>query len=68
MVKRICALVLAILLLAAGSSFADLKLKDSNPAQKMLKTYIENVNSFLSENGEMELNRVFDEQNTVVEL
>ena len=68
MVKRICALVLALLLLTAGNSLADLKLKDRNPAQKMLATYIANVNEFLAENGEFELNRIFDEQNTVVEL
>ncbi len=68
MVKRICALVLALLLLTAGNSLADLKLKDRNPAQKMLATYIANVNEFLAENGELELNRIFDEQNTVVEL
>lgn len=66
--KRVCALILAILLLTAGSSLADLKLKDKNPAQKMLATYIGNVNNFLLENGELELNRIFDEQNTVVEL
>lgn len=68
MVKRICALVLVLLLLTSGSSLADLKLKDKNPAQKMLSTYIGNVNDFLAENGEMELNRIFDETNTVVEL
>ena len=37
MVKRIAALLL-ILLLAAGCSLADLKLKDTTPAQKMLQT------------------------------
>ena len=67
MVKRIAALLL-VLILAAGSSLADLKLKDNTPAQKMLQTYIGNVNTFLAENGEMELNRIFDQQNTVVEL
>ena len=68
MVKRICALLLILLLLMTGSSFADLKLYDKTPAQKMLATYITNVNSFLEENGEAALNRVFDQQNTVVEL
>ena len=67
MVKRICAL-LVLFLITAGSSIADLKLRDNTPAQKMLTTYIANVNSFLAENGELELNRIFDEQNTVVEL
>ena len=67
MVKRIAALLL-VLILAAGSSLADLKLKDNTPAQKMLQTYIGNVNTFLAENGEMELNRIFDQQNTEAEL
>ena len=67
MVRRTCALFL-ILTLLAGNSFADLKLNNTTPAQKMLATYIANVNSYLAENGEMELNRIFDEQNTVVEL
>ena len=68
MVKRICALLAVLILLTTGSSLADLKLRDKTPAQKMLATYIENVNEFLAENGEMELNRIFDEQNSVVEL
>lgn len=67
MVKRIAALLLALLMLA-GSSFAELKLFDRTPAQKMLKTYIGNVNSFLAENGESEFNRIFDQQNTEVEI
>ena len=67
MVKRTGALLLAFLLLA-GYSLAELKLYNKTPAQKMLKTYIDNVNTFLSENGESELNRIFDQQNTEVEL
>lgn len=68
MVKRICALLAVFILLITGSSLADLKLRDKTPAQKMLATYIGNVNEFLADNGEMELNRIFDEQNSVVEL
>lgn len=68
MVKRICALLAVFILLMTGSSLADLKLRDKTPAQKMLATYIGNVNEFLADNGEMELNRIFDEQNSVVEL
>ena len=68
MVKRICALLLVLILLTAGSSLADLKLYDRTPAQKMLASYIAKVNEFLAENGEMEINRIFDQQNTVVEL
>ena len=68
MVKRICALLLVLFLLTAGSSLADLKLKEQTPAQKMLASYIAKVNEFLADNGEMELNRAFDQQNTVTEL
>ena len=69
MVKRLCALLLALLLtLAAGSTIAELKLWEDTPAQKALKTYIANVNSFLAENGEFELNHIFDQQDSVVEL
>ena len=67
MVKRICALLLA-LLLPAGSCLADLKLREKTPAQKSLKTYITNVNSFLAENGEEEINKIFDQLDSVVEL
>ena len=67
MVKRIAALLL-VLLLAVGSSLADLRLFEKTPAQKMLKTYIGNVNTFLAENGESELNRIFDQQNTELEI
>ena len=68
MVKRICVLLPVLFLLMTGNSIADLKLNQRTPAQKMLANYIANVNTFLAENGEMELNRVFDQQNTVVEL
>ena len=68
MVKRICALLLALLLLTAGSSLADLKLTGSTPAQKSLKTYLENVNAFLTESGEQEINHIFDQLDEVAEL
>ncbi|MBR2661019.1 MAG: hypothetical protein IKE15_06405 [Clostridia bacterium] len=68
MVKRICALFLALLLLTAGSSLADLKLDESTPALKSLKTYMENVNTFLAESGEQEINHIFDQLKTIVEL
>ncbi len=67
MVKRICALLLVLLMLA-GSSLADLELNSSTPAQKALKTYLDNVNAFLTENGEPEINHIFDQLKTVVEL
>ena len=68
MVKRICALLLALLLLMTGSSLADLKLSENTPAQKSLKTYLENVNAFLTESGEQEINHIFDQLKNVVEL
>ena len=67
MVKRICGLLLVLVLLT-GSSYAELKLLEKTPAQRMLKTYMSNVNGFLLENGEEEINKIFDQQNTVVEM
>ena len=69
MVKRIVLLLLVLtLIIPAGSSLAELKLRDTTPAQKMLKTYMENVNNFLLENGEMPINKIFDQANSVVEM
>lgn len=69
MVKRIALLLLAILLaLPAGGSLAELKLRDKTPAQKMLKTYMENVNAFLEESGELPINKIFDQANSIVEM
>ena len=67
MVKRICVLLL-VMILAAGSSLADLKWQETTPAQKALKTYITNVNGFLLENGEPEVNSIFEQLNDVAEL
>jgi len=67
MVRRIGAMLLAIVLLA-GSAAAELKWKDKTPGQKMLKAYIANVNDFLTEAGEMEINRIFEEYEKVAEL
>ena len=67
MVKRICGLLLALVLLT-GSSYADLKLKDKTPAQQALKAYMTDVNTFLLENGEQEINKIFDQLDSVVEL
>ncbi len=68
MVKRIFALLL-ILVMIAGCGIADeLPLRDSTPGQKMLKNYMSRVNDFLVENGDYEINRVFDETDNVVEL
>ena len=68
MVKRIFALLL-VLVMIAGCGIADeLPLRDSTPGQKMLKNYMSRVNDFLVENGDYEINRVFDETDNVVEL
>lgn len=67
MVKRISALALA-LCLAFGNALADLQLAVRTPAQKMLKAYLDNVNAFLAEAGEFEVNTVFDQTNDVTEL
>ena len=67
MVKRILVLLLALTLMT-GNSLADLRLRNSTPAQKMLITYMQNVNRFLLENGEQEVNKIFDQQNSLVEM
>jgi len=67
MVKRIAALLLALVLMTGGS-LADLKLKEETPGQKSLKTYIGNVNQFLAENGEFEINQVFEQYHLITEM
>ena len=67
MVKRIGMLAMALCLVCTGC-LADMKLAETTPAQKMLKTYIANVNSFLVELGELEVNTVFDQAKDVTEL
>lgn len=69
MVKRIVLLLLVIILAAsAGSGLAELKLREKTPAQKMLKAYMENVNTFLLENGELPINKIFDQATSIVEM
>ena len=68
MVKRILALLLALLMIT-GCGYADeLDLRDSTPAQKTLKTYMEKVNELLVENGELEINKVFDQTDYTADL
>ena len=67
MVKRTAALLLA-LILVAGSCFAELKLKKATPAQKALKAYMDLVNEYLAENGEFEVNRIFEQYNQITEM
>ena len=59
MVKRLAALLLALIVLC-GSSLADLKWKENTPGQTTLKSYITNVNNFLLENGEQAINSLFE--------
>ena len=68
MVKRICTLLL-ILVMIAGCGIADgLDLMESTPAQKMLKNYMSQVNDFLIKNGDLEINKIFDQTEKCVEL
>ena len=67
MVKRIGVLLLALILIA-GNSSADLKLQEDTPGQKSLKTYIYNVNEFLAENGEFEINQIFEQYHLITEM
>ena len=57
MVKRIIALLAALLLVSSAG--AGLKWREDTPALKMLKTYTENVNRLLAENGEQPINSLF---------
>ena len=59
MVKRLLALLAAALLLP-GTGMASIAWREKTPAQKLLKTYIENVNIFLVEQGEQEINTCFE--------
>ena len=59
MVKRLLALLAAALLLP-GTGMASIAWREKTPAQKLLKTYIDNVNIFLVEQGEQEINTCFE--------
>lgn len=67
MVKR-TAVVLMILIMIAGNSMAEIQLKENTPGQTSLKTYISNVNTFLEENGEYVINKVFEQYDLIAEL
>ncbi len=69
MVKRMILLLTVLaMVLAAGSSAAELKLLNKTPGQQMLRDYMAHVNEFLLENGEEEINKKFDETDSVVEM
>lgn len=59
MVKRLLALLAAALLLP-GTGMASIAWREKTPAQKLLKAYIDNVNTFLVEQGEQEINTCFE--------
>ena len=67
MVRRIAVLLLILALIPAGG-LADLKLREDTQGQKMLKTYMAHVNEFLVEQGELEVNTIFDQNRDVAEL
>ena len=60
MVRRLLALLLAAALLLPGTGTASIAWKENTPAQKLLKEYIENVNTYLIERGEQEINTRFE--------
>ena len=61
MVKRLLALLAAaVFLLLPRNAPASVAWRENTPAQKMLKEYIGNVNNFLTERGELEINTVFE--------
>ena len=69
MVRRILILAaaLAVLMIPAGS-FSDLAWKENTPGQQMLKSYITNVNGHLAELGELEINSIFEQYDSLAEL
>ena len=60
MVKRLVALLAAAALLLPGTGAASIQWTEKTPGQKLLKEYITNVNTFLVERGELEINTRFE--------
>ena len=60
MVRRTLAVLLAAALLLSGTGFASPAWKENTAGQKVLREYIEQVNVFLAEQGEREVNRIFE--------
>ena len=58
MVRRIAAVLLALLLIPAAAA-AGMQWKEDTPALTILKNYTENVNRLLTEAGEQPINRLF---------
>ena len=68
MVKRILAVLLILMLAVPTAGLASLRWKENTPAQKILRTYIENVNIYLAEQGEQEVNSIFELYDKFAEL
>ena len=63
------ALVLALALATVPAQApAELSWQEKTPGQQMLKTYVEQVNVFLAEQGEAEINRIFELYESLAEL
>lgn len=68
MVKRLAVMLAAAVLLLPGISTASGNWKDNTPGQKILREYITDVNTFLIERGEQEVNTCFEMYNQLAVL
>ncbi|MCR5297199.1 MAG: hypothetical protein K6E17_07285 [Clostridiales bacterium] len=68
MVKRLCAALLAALLLIPGITLGDMEWKEDTPAQVILRNYIELANAYLPDQGETEINTLFEMYNSFAVL
>jgi hypothetical protein len=60
MVKRIGFLAAAAMILVYTVCHGDMAWKSDTPGQLVLKAYIESVNTYLADEGEMTVNRIFE--------
>ena len=68
MVRRLAALLVAAALLLPGTGSASIAWKQNTAGQKLLKEYITNVNTFLVDRGEQEINTCFEMYNQLAVL
>jgi hypothetical protein len=68
MVRRTLAALLALALLVPGPGLAALRWKENTPGQKLLRTYITTANTFLAEQGETEVNSLFELYDSFAEM
>ena len=59
MVRKIAAVLAALILVPAAALAAGMRWQDDTPALKILKTYTENINKLLTEAGEQPINSLF---------